>query len=225
MRLHRFYTTTELGKDIAVTDNGFIHQWKNVFRYTAGDNVILFGTGYECVYKITSIDKKSVELEFVSQTKSLKRQKNVILALSLIKKDNLELTLQKCTELGVSGFILVQTERSEKKGFNRERLKKILIEATEQSGWGTVPILEGVKKLYEIFEENKNVLVLDGDDADTFSKIALPDGATICIGPEGGFTEKEIALAKEMKIPTATLGKNTLRAETASMAVSSLFLL
>ena len=225
MRLHRFYTTTNLNKNIIVTDPNFIHQWKNVFRYKVGDSVILFGTGYECEYKILNIDKKSVELEKVSEIASLIRPKNFTLALSLIKKDNLELVLQKCTELGVSDFILMQTDRSEKKGFNKERLDKILIEASEQSGWGSVPTLGGVMKLNDVMAEYPNAVILDGDSKDNFSKIELTENIIICIGPEGGFTESELASAAASGCRTTTLGPNTLRAETAAIAISSLVLL
>ena len=225
MRLHRFYTTTTLDKNITVTDSAFIHQWKNVFRYGAGDSLVLFGGGCECEYKIMNMDKKSVELELISQKESLKRTSHLTLAISLIKKDNLELVLQKCTELGVGGFVLVQTDRSEKKGFNRGRLEKILIEATEQSGWGSVPTLSDVMKFSEVLSEYPGAVVLDGEAERAFLKEALSKNTVVCIGPEGGFSDAEVGVARASGARLLSLGSNTLRAETAAMAAASVALL
>ena len=223
MRVHRFYTTTKLEKNITVTDVGFIHQWKNVFRYTAGNSIVLFGSGIECEYKITSIDKKSVELELICQTPSLERNKEITLAISLIKKDNLELVLQKCTELGVTDFILLQTDRSEKKGFNRERLEKILVEATEQSGWGSVPTLSDIKKLNELCaNDGTNIIVLDDSGIQIKTANINEAKSIICIGPEGGFTDGELQEARTSGAQILSFGHNTLRAETAAISIASI---
>jgi 16S rRNA (uracil1498-N3)-methyltransferase len=226
MRLHRFYTSTKLISELEYTNAEHLHQWRNVFRYGVGDSVILFGDGFEHTYNIEEINKKSAELKEVSVSKSLDRNTNITLAIAIIKKENFELVLQKCTELGVATFIPLITERSIQKNFSKERLEKILTEATEQSGWGSVPVLgESVHYGELLARENCAVLNMSGEKLLQENLKKLIDGTVLCIGPEGGFTEKEIGEAEEAGIKIISLGDGVLRAETAAIALASIVLL
>ena len=153
---------------------------------------------------------------------------------SLIKKDNIELILQKGTELGVTHFVPVLSARSEKKGINLERAQKILIEATEQCGRGVPPTIQNIVKLEEIFDETKvstlsdrvsEVIVFEkGKEPLTSSSDNEKNKVGIVIGPEGGWTPEEIAFFETKKATFRSLGNATLRAETAAI-VASAFLL
>lgn len=223
MRLHRFYTTQKLTSPLIYTDISHIHQWKNVFRYELGADVILFGDGYEHTYKVESITKKEAVLTEIDKVRSKIQSKEITLGLAIIKRDNFELVLQKCTELGVTTFIPVITDRSLQKMFGLERLDKILIEATEQSGWGKVPKLEKVYTLKATLENYPCIMFdLAGTKINLIEIKNLADFKAVLIGPEGGFTESELQLATDQKATILSLGVSTLRAETASIVVSGI---
>ncbi|TAK57953.1 16S rRNA (uracil(1498)-N(3))-methyltransferase [Patescibacteria group bacterium] len=234
MKIHRFFVEEEIsGKErISLANPELLHQMSKVFRFQVGDTVILFnGTGSETVCEITLLTKKVAEFSVLEKREGLARPKTQIaLYLSLIKKDNFEWVLQKGTELGVTRFVPVISERSEKKDLNMARAKKIVVEATEQSGWANVPEIGEPVSLADILEQKDAVsenLVAFHLEGTPFEK-SLVAGKTslgILIGPEGGFSEKEIELFKSKNIPIYSLGKQTLRAETAAVAIASLLLL
>ena len=152
MRLHRFYVKQPLGEEIVVDDVSTIKQWTRVFRYKAGDLVILFdGHFKDCTYEITSVSAKEVALHLISLKEIPPQDKTLTIYVSVIKKDNFELVVQKCTELGVSRIVPILAEHSEKKNINIERLEIIAKEAAEQCGRGDVPIIEEVVTLSDAY--------------------------------------------------------------------------
>jgi 16S rRNA (uracil1498-N3)-methyltransferase len=163
--------------------------------------------------------------------------------MALIKKDNFEWVLEKCTELGVSRFVPIMAERSEKKNIDIERAKRIIKEACEQCGRGDLPELLEIKNLDEILSE-ENLITFDGDgeklQSRKFSEVlGFPDVAydatsgqtirklpalSLLIGPEGGWSDRELAKFKEKNMPIYSLGNLTLRAETAAIVAAALLL-
>lgn len=169
-----------------------------------------------------------VKLEYkILETHSVKPiPTKLSLAVSLIKKDNFEWVIQKGTELGVSEFIPLVSDRSEKKGFNMERAQKIMIEAVEQSGRGDVPaILEPVDVEVFLETEKRGMVVFNTTGINFFSKNSKEkEDRVACIGPEGGWSEKEIEMFKNKGAEIVKLDTPVLRAETAAVAVATLFL-
>jgi len=233
MRLHRFYIEKAIdGESVIVSNKDLVHQWKNVFRYNVGSEVILFdGSGFEYLAYISSLRNLGATLEIVSKKKKLKPSRFLGLAVSLLKKENTEWVLQKGTELGVSFIQPIISERSEKKNLNIDRAKKIIIESSEQSGRGDVPVINEPIKLSEFLESQipkdfQNVIALHPEGTLLDGEILDREGSTLVfIGPEGGFSEEELKLFKSKNIEVYSLGPLVLRGETASMAVATLFLL
>ncbi len=233
MRVHRFYTNTPISsKKFDITDRDIIHQWKSVFRYNVGSQVILFdGSGIDYLCMITSLRNLGATLEVVENREVSMTKNNIYLCMALVKKDNFELVTQKVTEIGVTHIIPILCEHSEKRKLNFERLNKIVLEASEQSGRGDIPTIHEVMTLEEVF--TKGILPQE--------KIVLhPEGGTlrkylgglhetksfaVFVGPEGGFSPKEIELLKSYNVPAISLGSQILRAETAAIAISSLLIL
>lgn len=226
MRLHRFYVSQPLGEEVVIEDVSTIKQWTKVFRYTKGDFVILFnGEGKDITYSISSVGKTSVELLHMKQSPSLVPKRNVTLYLSLIKKDNFELALQKAVELGVTTIVPIISERSEKKNLSHERLNMIAIEALEQCGRGDMvkikPIVD-LKKLLGAESAQKNAFVLQMggrpvQEALSSEFLKKNKNISLFIGPEGGWTEGEGKTFKEQSISSISLGNTVLRAETAAI--------
>ena len=158
--------------------------------------------------------------------------REIWLCAALVKKDNFEWIAEKATELGVTRIVPIVSERSEKKSLNMERLERIVIEASEQSGRGTVPMIDPIMSLDEAVKHIKfsfgsgprEVMVFhtEGDpfQGDTLDK---EKPVAVFIGPEGGWSEKEVELFHAESIPVKCLGKQVLRAETAVVAALSQF--
>ncbi|MFA6430731.1 MAG: 16S rRNA (uracil(1498)-N(3))-methyltransferase [Candidatus Paceibacterota bacterium] len=228
MRLHRFYISEQLqvGKEIRVEDAELLNQWGKVFRLSAGDKVILFngeGSDFETTFKILSKKEAVLVIDKEIENKNTSKTELHIFQ-SIIKKDNFELIVQKCTEIGTFAFHPVISERSEKKDLNTERLVKISKEASEQSFRTTVPkIFEPLQleKALENFDGEPYVLDFDGENIKNINanKIGL------VIGPEGGWSGKEREYFKTKNIKSVSLGNPVLRAETAAIVGSALILL
>lgn len=234
MRLHRFYVLQPLGEDVVIDDVSTIKQWSKVFRYKKGDFVILFnGEGTDATYCIDDISSKECNLSRTKLSPSYIPNKKITLYLSVIKKDNFELVVQKATELGVSAIIPILSERSEKKNLNEERLKVIAIEASEQCGRGDIPIILPIVSLSDALEADLpydfSILLQMGGK--TFKETSLQkkvdDSKNIAlfIGPEGGWSENEEKLFKNKYIEPVSLGGTVLRAETAAIVSCAFTLL
>lgn len=236
MRLHRFYISSPIRSDVFdVADRDLVHQWKKVFRYNVGSQVIVFdGSGFEYLCLITSLRALGATLTLAKKSHALTTvRRNVWLCMSLIKNDNFDMVVQKATEIGVSAVVPLLVEHSEKKKVKDDRLKKIAVEATEQSGWGRVPYVERVSTLAEIFDRGilpQEKIALQANAKNTlelkkYLDNTNPQAVAVFVGPEGGWSDKELLLFKSFNVPLVTLGASTLRAETAAIAVSSLLLL
>jgi len=247
MRLHRFYINLkliELKKDFWVKDDALLNQWLKVLRYRAGDEVVLFdGVDVERLYKISEVGNDAVHLKLVTEFERKLPKKHIYLFWSLLKKDKNEWVIQKCTEIGVSNFVPIVADRSEKTGFNLERAQKIAIEASEQCGRSDIPHIREPLTIEEAISEYRDkveLLVCEGNDEwgmtherTEYSERAEPSSFTVppsslvktplgaFIGPEGGWTESEIAKFKDAKLGSLHLGNLTLRAETATVVAST----
>lgn len=214
---------------LSITNPDVLHQWKKVFRLQAQDNVILFdgsGKEYECTIEMLSKEKAEVVVGNAKEVPAPPRE--VWLCVALIKKDNFEWVAQKATELGVSHIVPVLAERSEKKDINLDRLEKIVIEASEQSGRGTLPYVHGALSLDDALTLCAETRVFVFDPSGTSLQDTEKHGSgsvSLFIGPEGGWSKEELALFSTRSAEVRTLGSYILRAETAAVATVSLFLL
>jgi 16S rRNA (uracil1498-N3)-methyltransferase len=194
-----------------------------------GDLIIFFdGSGNDYVSEIVSMT--DVKLEFkVTETIAVKQKtpRKLALAVSLIKKDNFEWVIQKGTELGVAEFIPLLSERSEKKGFNMERAEKIMTEAAEQSGRSELPKISNPLELDIFLETEKRGMIAFHTDGANFSDedISATSEVVALVGPEGGWSEKEIKMFKNKKAAIVQLNTPVLRAETAAIVASTLLLI
>jgi 16S rRNA (uracil1498-N3)-methyltransferase len=228
MRLHRFYSgpDTRLQKNFWLHDEAMLWQWNKVLRFKPGQEVVLFdGVKTERLYKIADLSKKEAHLEMITELSPRLPKLHVYLFWSLLKKENNEYIIQKCTELGVSNFVPVISERTIKKDFNLERARKIIIEASEQCGRLNIPIIREPVHLNKALEEY-------GDKLEMF--VCHQGGKTppapedkkigLFVGPEGGWSKDEQEMFASVGVSTIDLGDFTLRAETAAIVAASKFL-
>ncbi len=225
MRVHRFYVgpEVELKHDFWLHNESLIHQWKNVLRMRSGQEVVLFdGIMHDRLYKIDELKDNEAHLLHVTDFDRKLPARELYLIWALLKKDKNDWLLQKCTELGVSHFIPLLADRSEKTGFNIERARKIVIEASEQCGRSDIPSLREPLHISAAIEELNNKVTLyicEQDGQDKVSDTDQPLG--VFIGPEGGWSEEEKQLFKNGNIKHLNLHDFILRAETAAVAAST----
>ncbi|MEK7212616.1 MAG: RsmE family RNA methyltransferase [Patescibacteria group bacterium] len=229
MRLHRFIGKFDLNRlSVSLTDKDMVNQICNVLRLKVGDRVAL-GDGNlgEAIGKISELGKKEIKIQ-IQQTYRNENEPNmqVTLFAAVLKRENFELLVQKATEVGVSGIVPIITERTVKLGLNQARLQKIIREAAEQSGRGFVPAVSEPVKLAEAVKlaaKNDTNIVFDTNGnklSDTATKIKIAKNIGIFVGPEGGWTEEELTALRREGFIIASLGKLTLRAETAGIISS-----
>lgn len=229
MRLHRFYLQQSLGEDFELVDKELVFQIKNVLRKKEGDSVTIFsGSGYDFLYEIEKFGEKNIKLSFKEKKESILPKKNITLYLSIIKKDNFELVLQKAVELGVKKVVGIISSRSEKKDLNMERLEKIKKEALEQSGRGDDVVISPIISLEEALNglDSNDVNIsfsLNGESLGSFK--SENKNINLFVGPEGGWTEEEEKMFKEKGVKGIALTETTLRAETASIVGIGIFVL
>lgn len=227
MKVHRFFVEEEIGerKTLEIKTEHLLHQWRNVLRFVAGDKVVLFdGRGSDFLCEISAITKNVASLSVLEETAGVIPSKKITLFVSLIKRENFELVLEKATELGVSHIVPVIADRSEKKSLNHERALKIVIEASEQSGRANIPFLDEAVTIEEAVEKYKkevSLVVFDPTGISNREILTKDSSLGLFVGPEGGFTPAELEFFAEKEIPIIKLGEQILRAETANIVALS----
>ncbi len=238
MRLHRFFCPEPVGNrtELSIRSSALVNQLRRVFRLKIGEEIVIFdGSGSDYKAAIARFDGADcVVLEHLSSSPSryMPKQK-IYLAAALIKKDHFELVAEKATELGVTDIVPIMAERSEKKALNQERLQKIVTEASEQSGRGDVPRLHDIMSLTECLIELKNTnqslreIVFHPDETpwQPSDKPSGDESVAVFIGPEGGWSDDELALFHKNGVILKSLGSQILRAETAVIAALTVVIL
>ena len=229
MRQERLFVNFQLVKGkITIENEKIFHRLKNVLRKRVGEKIILFdGSQREAISKIDGFSKNKVLVEIL-KIKENKREPKALVTLycSVLKKINFELVVQKVTEVGVKKIVPIICHNTVKLGLNLERLRKISIQAAEQSGRGIVPEISEPKSFQEAVEESKSsdLKILFDVSGSNFwhHKKKFSRNIAIFIGPEGGWESEELAMAKKEKFEIINLGKLILRGETAAIVASFL---
>lgn len=200
-----------------------IHYLFHVMRLGVGHQVLLFnGVDGEWMCDITELNKKRGIFMPVHQTRLQEDEKGATLAFSLIKKDNMDLVLQKATELGVRRLIPLDAERSVIHQLNADRAQMILIEAAEQCERLTIPVLEKPMTVATFLAQigSDETVVYLAERGQTSGKIPYAENVCFAVGPEGGWTDGELNQFQAHKEAiSVNLGRLILRAETSCISI------
>ena len=206
-------------------DKSQSHYLSKVMRVNTGEKFSLFNQNGEWEAKIDKIIKGIVEFSISKKIRSNTNEKEIWLAFAPIKLNYLNLMIQKATELGVTKFIPILTERTIVRKINEKRVNKIIIEASEQSNRLKVPQLEEIIKLDHFLKFNQKTNIIFGDLNTNNKKLNINSTEPVCIlvGPEGDFTTKEREKILKLKnlIPLK-INENILRSETAAISIISI---
>ena len=220
------------GPDITITDEDVRHI-ATVLRMKTGDQLLLCdGRGTEYTVKISDINKSAIKTNILGQTKRVIRYPLITLGQGLPKSDKMDWIVQKATELGTASIVALITERTIVKVKDEEkrlvRWRRICREAAMQSNRADIPTVEGIqtfKDYVQTLHPRPGTLLLlpweEGTEPIKGVLRARPEvkNIVILIGPEGGFSAAEAALAQDKGFHAVSLGPNILRTETATVAV------
>lgn len=226
----RLFIDQPLGPDaIPAIDGAAAHYLLNVMRLKAGDPLLLFDNrSGEWLGVVADAGKRSLSVRIERQTRPLEAVPDLWLCFAPVKKARLDWIIEKATELGVARLQPVITERTIVERVKTERLEAQIIEACEQCGRTAVPTLAEPVKLPQMLKDwpaARTLLFADEAGGTPFPAIDAPAPAAILTGPEGGFTARERALLIENPaVRRIALGPRILRAETAAIAATSLWM-
>lgn len=206
----------------SIEEKGVVDQMRNVLKLTVGEEIYIGdGKGKEAIYRIENITKSLVIISKVEDITEVREPENMThLYLAILKADRFELAIEKATELGVTSITPIITARTVKKEIRRERLEKIILEAAEQSGRQILPKLyDPILYLQAINQDPAEMKIFFDSEGGILENKKIMKEISLYIGPEGGWTEEEMRIAQENNFQLISLGKTTLRAETAVISV------
>lgn len=220
-KLHRFLVDHIPSTDtFTLEDERFVHQALQVLKMTPGEQLIVFvNGGADTVCEIIARDKKSITLQKIDERDPLPSSKNIVAAIAIAKGQTFELIVQKLTELGVTTIVPLITSRTVKQAVRMDRLQTISDEALEQSGGNARVTIHEPMTLEQSFKEfTFPVIAFQAGASTTIGSIEAP--VTMYIGPEGGWSDQDIAFLDAHNAQWKSLGSHVLRTETAAIVAS-----
>ena len=217
-----------------------LHHLKDVLRLKKGDKVIVFdGKGREFIGSLKTVSRDEVCVVIEKQLDISRESRfRIILAQGLARAEKMDIIIQKATELGVSEIIpftasrVVSRLNSEQAAKKIQRWQRIAIEAAKQCRRDVIPQIEEMAALAEVLskyshsmEKYIKIIPWEGENRNNLKDILKPEGFSGCIvliGPEGGFEEREAALAEKAGFLPVMLGPRILRTETAAISIAAI---
>lgn len=236
MSLRRFFINpTDITGETAQLTGPEAHHLRAVLRLTPGDPITFFdGTGARYQARIEQILKDRVTATITGHTRDLPPKVRLHLGQALLKGQKMDLILQKATELGVDAIWPFYSEHGIHKPpreAQMERWQRIVLEACKQCDRAKPPEIHDTREITDlmahpppceirlIFWEHEARQTLDevlaGQEKDCRAVFFL-------LGPEGGFSETEVACAQQEGFAPVSLGPRILRAETATLAATAI---
>ena len=221
-----FFSNTLSANTIDRLDKSQSHYLAKVMRIKESEVFSIFNQNGEWEAKVLKIFKGIVEVKTVKQLRKKESSKELWLAFSPIKSNYQNFMIQKATELGVTKFLPIIFDRTIVRKINKERLEKIVIEASEQSNRINVPIVEESQNLNNFLKTNSIDLIFTdlNSNNNKIDKSKLTDNPVcIIVGPEGDFSEAEREKIVSFKgVQPIKINQNLLRSETAVISAMSI---
>ena len=225
---------------IALLTGKELHHLKDVLRLKKGIQVIVFdGKGREFIGSLKTVSRDEACVVIEKQLDISRESRfRIILAQGLARAEKMDIIIQKATELGVSEIIpftasrVVSRLNSEQAAKKIQRWQRIAIEAAKQCRRDVIPQIEEMAALAEVLskyshsmEKYIKIIPWEGENRNNLKDILKPEGFSGCIvliGPEGGFEEREAALAEKAGFLPVMLGPRILRTETAAISIAAI---
>ncbi len=227
----RFFLNSEIRDGHVVLKGDQAHHAVHVMRSKAGDKLILFdGKGTEHVTLIVEVAKKELLLKIESsKTLSDFAGRDITIAVALPKGDRQKFLVEKLVEVGVNRLVPLKTTRSVSVANANaiERINRQVIEASKQCGRTYLMSVEPEQSVKNLIDRMTSHAVYYVADPSSEQELSVVDQdkstvANVVIGPEGGFTDEELAQLQSAGWQDVRLGSTILRIETAAIAASVL---
>ena len=241
---HRFFLSEFPPQDTVTLDGDQAHHAAQVMRFEVGDSIILFdGQGTQATCEINTISRKRVELTIKERnTTDRALSTELTMAVALPKKDRQKFLIEKLVELGVDRLIPVQAERSVAEANQKviERIRKQVIEACKQcernrlmqitdpmsfpqiAAWSDQHSQPARRWLADPYN-GVSIATVNQQTVGDASNANRGKHELVAIGPEGGFSDQEIAAATDASFQLLRIGPTILRVETAAIASAAIF--
>ena len=207
-----------------------------VLRKKTGDQFfVIDGLGHEFQVELLREDHAGVSCKILIQRSSPNELPfDMTLAQALIKNDHFDFVVEKTTELGVKRILPIQTERSlvAPRQNRNDRWQKIALSSMKQSRRSVLPVIEAPVPFSQLLKRvsayDRRIIFHESADV-SFQAYHQnlthrpPQSTLVVIGPEGGFTDSEIAAARDVRLDVVSLGRRRLRSETAAVCAVSMF--
>ena len=221
-----FFSATLSADMIDKLDKSQSHYLTKVMRIKENEVFSLFNKSGEWETKVLRISKSIIEFKTIKQVRQKENIKELWLAFSPIKSNYQNFMIQKATELGVTKFLPIIFDRTVVRKINKERLEKIVIEASEQSNRINVPTIEDAQNLNGFLKKNSMDLIftdLNSNNKKIDKSKLIDKPVCIIIGPEGDFSEAEREeILSFNSVQSIRINENILRSETAVISAISI---
>ena len=221
--LPRIYTSEHIHKkQTIIMEKDDFHYLKSVIRIRKFETFRLFNSqDGEFLVTVKEINRASLEVEVDSQIRDVNQEKDLELALCIIKQDRMIEAIKSAVQLGATRITPIISSRTQYKQISREKIQKCIIQSVQQSERLSIPALEQELNLTDFGEKYNNQQIIfacesESEDKKISSISKIQDKPIILIGPEGGFDDQEILMIRSMSnAESVSLGRTVLRAEVA----------
>jgi 16S rRNA (uracil1498-N3)-methyltransferase len=225
----RFYVSSPLAPGEVVLEGAEARHLATVCRLRAGDRVCLFnGDGREYPAAVQDVGKRTVTLSVLG-VEGPRRELSfrLVVAAPLPKGDRAQFLIEKLSELGVTRFVPLLTRRSvvQPRESKQDKLERWVIEASKQCGRNVLMEIARPEEWASYCRRDdlpaRRLLAHFGENPGAIEKLREPCDVAVAVGPEGGFTDDEIALARAAAWQVVGLGPRILRIETAALVLAA----
>jgi 16S rRNA (uracil1498-N3)-methyltransferase len=208
-----FFARHERGR--AIIEGADARHLARSLRARPGEEIeVVDPAGFMLTVRLDAVSQKRVEGSVVAQRPHRPEPSaRVTIAIANLPAPSLELVLSRCTEAGAYGFVVFQADRSVGRGEKLERWNTICREAAMLAGRLRVPEVSAASSTDAAIGAEESPVLLARDSPQRLAQLTSPRDVTLFVGPEGGWTPREVELA----VATASLGPRNLRADTAAV--------
>lgn len=211
-----YYPELSPNIDLLVVENDKFHHLIHVCRFKIQDKILLLtGHGEQFESTIIEVNKKNAVLKIHHHQSIQKEQIKRRALIAIPKKEALESMLRSSTEMGVEEIYLIRSDFSVESLPSEERILKVVIPALEQSNNAWLPQIHFIKSWNDFNNWGENCYVLHSGNLKTNIKSDELSGFTVFVGPEGGWSEREINLFNDKKCHFIKFKTPIMRAPTA----------
>jgi 16S rRNA (uracil1498-N3)-methyltransferase len=237
-RVHRFFAPTlDAGDEAVMLPREEAEHLRRVLRLGVGDDVSVFdGRGHEWTARVVSVVRRDVRVQLMSRVEpAIEPTVPITLAQAVIKGDKMDDIVRDAVMLGVAAVQPLVTSRAEStvaaltNGTRLDRWRRVALASVKQSRRAVLPDVRRPLTLESFLQDPQTALNLmlvepGAGEAEPLSALQgqpVPQDATIFVGPEGGWTEAELAAARSHGVRLVTMGHRTLRADATPVAAVS----